>query len=150
MAHTYTNLLTHALFSTKDRMPSIDAELKPRLLAYMGGIARKLGVPMLSLNGPSDHVHMLLLMPPTLCLADFMEKLKGNSSLWVHRQWPSRKVFAWQVGYTAFSVSQSNAAAVKRYIANQEEHHRKLSFKEEVLQFLRKHGVVYDEHHVFD
>ncbi len=150
MAHTYTNLLIHALFSTKQRRPLLHTELKPELFCYMGGIIRQLkGKPVL-INGPRDHVHLLFVLPSRLSLSDLMEKVKANSSKWVHQRCPSRVLFAWQTGYTAFSVSQSNLEGVRQYIANQEEHHHRLTFKQEVLAFLKKHGIAYDPRFVFD
>lgn len=148
MAHTYTNLLIHALFSTKDRQPLLDGQLKSRLYPYLAGIITKLKGRPVIINGPKDHVHLLFVIPATLPLADLMEKLKANSSKWIHEEF--RKEFAWQSGYTAFSVSQSNLAAVKRYITQQEEHHRKLTYQEEVMAFLKKHGAQYDPRYVFD
>jgi REP element-mobilizing transposase RayT len=150
MAHTYTNLLVHALFSTKGRRPLVEPEMKTDLFSYMGGIISQLkGKPVL-INGPSDHVHLLFVLPTNLCIADMMEKVKANSSKWVKEKWPHRGHFSWQGGYTAFSVSQSNLERVKDYIAHQEEHHRKLTFQQEVLGLLKKHGVAYDPRFVFD
>ena len=150
MAHTYTNLLIHALFSSKDRTPLLDAELKPELFSYMGGILSHLkGRPIL-INGSKDHVHLLFVLPSSLSVADLMEKVKANSSKWLHQRWPSRSHLAWQTGYTAFSVSHSNLASVKKYIADQEPHHRKVTFQEELLAFLKKHEVEYDPRYVFD
>jgi REP element-mobilizing transposase RayT len=115
MAHTYTNLLTHALFSTKDRQPLVRPEIKSDLYAYMGGIITNLrGKPVL-INGPKDHVHLLFVLPASLSLADFMEKLKANSSKWANEGWP-RRAFSWQTGYAAFSVSQYK---LKSIIASQ-------------------------------
>ncbi len=143
MAHTYTNLLTHALFSTKDRQPLIRTDMKSDLYAYMGGIITNLrGKPVL-INGPKDHVHLLFVLPASLSLADLMEKLKANSSKWANERSP-RRAFSWQTGYTAFSVSQSKLSEVKAYIAHQEEHHRKLTYQEEVVALLKKHGVEFD------
>jgi REP element-mobilizing transposase RayT len=143
MAHTYTNLLTHALFSTKDRQPLIRTEMKPDLYAYMGGIISQLkGKPVL-INGPNDHVHLLFVLPASLSLADLMEKLKANSSKWANERSPGR-AFSWQTGYTAFSVSQSKLGEVKAYISRQQEHHRKLTYQEEVLALLKKHAVEFD------
>lgn len=150
MAHSYTNLLIHALFSTRKRQPLLDAELRSRLFPYLGGIITRLKGRPVVINGPQDHVHLLFVLPATVALSDLMEKLKANSSRWVHEDFPRRANFAWQKGYTAFTVSESNLAAVRRYITQQEEHHRKLSFQEEVLAFLKKHGVEYDPRHVFD
>jgi putative transposase len=150
MAHSYTNLLIHVVFSTAERRPLIAAELKPELFAYMGGIIKSVRGKPLLINGPRDHVHALLVAPPTLSVSDLMEKLKANSSKWVHKHWAERKSFAWQAGYAAFSVSQSRLNDVRSYIANQEEHHRKLTYQEEILALLKKHGIECDARFVFD
>jgi REP element-mobilizing transposase RayT len=143
MAHTYTNLLIHALFSTKDRHPIIRPEMKSDLYAYMGGIINRLrGKPVL-INGPKDHVHLLFVLPSTLSLADFMEKLKANSSKWANEHWP-KLAFSWQTGYAAFSVSQSKLNEVKAYISGQEEHHHRLTYQEEIMALLNKHGIEFD------
>jgi REP element-mobilizing transposase RayT len=140
MPHTYTNLLVHVIFSTKDRNPYLDADLRPRLFPYMGGILREMNVTPLAINGPADHVHGLLALPATASIADAMRVLKTNSSRWIHEQWPQRRGFAWQAGYGAFSVSRSNVEEVERYIARQEEHHRHVTFQEEFVAFLERHG----------
>jgi REP element-mobilizing transposase RayT len=150
MAHTYSNLLVHALFSTKNRAPLLDAELKPELFPYMGGIVAQLRGKPLLIGGPKDHVHLLFVLPCSLSVADLMEKVKANSSKWVKNRWRNRCHFAWQTGYTAFSVSQSNLESVKRYIASQETHHRRITFQEEILAFLKKHEIPYDPRFVFD
>lgn len=138
------------IFSTKDRLPHLDAELRPRLHGYIGGILRELNAIPIAINGPADHLHLLLAMPPALALADAMRVTKTNASRWVHEQWPHRGGFAWQTGYGAFSVSQSSAAEVKTYIAKQEEHHRHVSFQEEFLAFLKRHGIAYDERYIWE
>ena len=150
MAQTFTSLLVHVIFSTKGRTPSLDDELRPRLFAYMGGIIRELGGVPLIVNGVADHLHELLSLPPTVALADMMRTQKANSSKWVHEQWPRREAFAWQAGYGAFSVSQSNLEAVRTYIANQEEHHQRVTFQEEFLAFLKRHGIAYDERYIWE
>lgn len=150
MAHTYTSLLSHIIFSTKDRLPMLDAELQARLFPYMGGIIRELGGVALSINGPTDHVHILVSLSPTIALSNFVGKVKANSSGWVHKTFPTQREFKWQVGYGAFSVSVSQRPKVLTYIADQEEHHRKVSFEEEFIGFLKKHGIAYDERYVFD
>jgi len=145
MPHPYTNLLTHALFSTRDRRPVIRSEWKSDLHAYLGGIITNLrGKPVL-INGPKDHLHLLFVLPASLALSDFMEKLKANSSQWAKEHAPG---FAWQTGYTAFSVSQSRLAEVKAYIAQQDEHHWRRTYQEEVVALLRRHGVDFDPRHV--
>jgi putative transposase len=150
MGHTYTCLLEHIIFSTKERRSFLDAELKERLFPYMGGIVRELGGVALSINGPTDHVHILASLPPTIAPSEFVGKLKANSSGWVHKIFPQHREFKWQVGYSAFGVSYSQKQAVLDYIAGQEEHHRTVTFQEELLAFLKKHGVEYDERYVFD
>ena len=149
MAHTYSNILIHALFSTKDRHPWLTLEIRDEAFCHLGGTINELGGQSLLVNGPRDHAHMLFVQPRTLSIADLMAKVKANSSGWVKDRWPNLRRFGWQTGYAAFSVSKSHVEQVKRYIRNQEEHHRKISFIEEVVAFLDKHGVEYDPRYVF-
>ena len=118
MPHSFTHLLSHMVFSTKGRVPCLDAELRERLFPYMGGIIRELGGSTLAINGTMDHAHLLLLLPATRPVADAMRVLKTNSSRWVHETWASRREFCWQTGYGAFSVSRSGAEEIRRYIEN--------------------------------
>ena len=148
MSHTYSNLLSHVVFSTKDRQPLIDPELKPRLLGYLTGIGRENGSKIVSMNAMADHLHLLWELPPTLSLSDATRVLKTNSSRWVHETWKSRQSFAWQTGYGAFSVSRSNVSAVANYIETQDEHHRKQTFEEEFIELLVRHGIDYDPRYV--
>jgi REP element-mobilizing transposase RayT len=148
MAQTFTNLLTHIIFSTKDRMSSIRPELKSDLHAYMGGIIRNLAGQALIVNGMADHVHLLVWLPPTVAIAEALRVLKAYSSRWVHDT-QGRRTFAWQAGYGAFSVSQSNASAVVKYIQEQEKHHGRISFQEEFLRLLKKNNIVYDERYIW-
>jgi putative transposase len=150
MAHTSANLLTHVIFSTKDRIGFIDADLAASMFPYLGGIIRELNGTALAINGPADHVDLLVALPPNLALSEAMRVLKSNSSRWVHEQWPQRRAFAWQTGYGAFSVSQSNADQVCAYIANQEEHHRLVSFQDEFMAFLKRHGIAYDGRYIWE
>ena len=145
MAHTYTNLLTHVIFSTKDREPLVTASLHDDLLAYLGGIVRQLGGALRAANARADHVHLLCSLPPTVARADALRVVKTNSSRCVHRgrHYPG---FDWQTGYGAFSVSQSLAPAVVQYIRDQEKHHCCVTFHEEFIAFLRKNDIAYDEH----
>lgn len=149
VAHSYTHLLSHVIFSTKDRTPCIDADLKSHLHPYIGGIVRELSGGAICINGPKDHVHLLIWLPGSLALADAMRVVKTNSSRWVHETWAARKGFAWQTGYAAFSVSRSNADEVRRYIDAQEEHHRKTTFEEELIAFPKRHGIEYDERYLW-
>ena len=145
MPHSFVSLLLHAVFSTKDRLPDLSPDLASRLFRYMGGIVReRKGVP-LRINGPADHVHLLLSIPATECVADLLRVLKTNSSRWVHEQFPAHRRFAWQAGYAVFTVSTSRAEHASNYIASQQAHHRKVSFQEEFVSLLKKNGLLYDE-----
>ena len=146
MAHTYPNILIHVVFSTKDRRDAIPTELLPRLFRYLQGIGKNIGVPILTAGGTANHVHLLLVLPATVTVAAAVQKLKANSSRWMREQGAEMK---WQEGYGAFSVSASNAAAVRHYIEHQEEHHARRTFDDEFLVLLRKSGVAFDEAHVF-
>jgi REP element-mobilizing transposase RayT len=150
MAHTYANILIHSLFSTKDRQPWLTPDIREEVFCYFGGTLNELRGQSLLVNGPPDHVHMLFVQPRTLSIAAVMEKVKANSSGWVKERWTDRRYFGWQVGYAAFSVSKSHEEQVKRYIGNQEKHHRKVTFQEELLAFLKKHPIEYDPRYVFD
>jgi putative transposase len=149
MAHTYASLLTHFIFSTKDRTPALVPKIAPGVHAYMGGIVKSFGAIPLLINGVSDHVHMLVSLPPTVAVAEAMRLVKTNSSKWIHEQWREHAAFAWQNGYGAFSVSRSNQDAVLAYIAGQEEHHRTVTFQEEFVAFLKRHGITFDERYVW-
>jgi putative transposase len=143
MAHTYASNFIHCIFSTKGRKPILPAERMPDLCAYLGGIARSEGFTLIAAGGTANHVHLLFVLPATSCLATAVQKLKGSSSRWLGQR------FSWQEGYGAFSVSPSQVPAVKKYIGNQEIHHRKRSFEEEFTALLRNCGIRYDEHFVF-
>lgn len=150
MSHTYSKLLTHITFSTKDRAPLITAELQPQLHAYIGGIVRDLGGRALEIGGMSDHVHLLLLTPPRLALSDVMREVKAGSSRWASTQGADSGKFAWQTGFGAFSNSQKEVPYVRAYIQGQAEHHKQKTFKEELLALLAAYQVEYDEQYLWD
>ena len=147
MSHTYTNLLTHFVFSTKDRLPLITGEMKSELYPYLGGLTKDLKGKSLAINGIEDHVHLLVSLPPTVSTSDAMQYIKANSSKWAGEKFDNR--FAWQIGYGAFSVSRSNVDTVVKYIKNQEEHHKTSDFREEFLKLLRSHEVEFDEKYLW-
>jgi putative transposase len=149
MPHTYTNLLTHLVFSTRERLPLIHPNWRADLHAYLGGICRELESPARAISGPADHVHILVSMHPSRSVAELVRTLKANSTRWVARHHAPNKSFAWQSAYSAFSVSQSNATAVMKYISGQEEHHRRVTFQEEYVQFLKKHQIECDARYVW-
>jgi len=150
MSHSYTRLLYHIVYSTKERVACIGDDLKPRLHAYLGGIVGEMKGTALIVGGTADHVHLLALLPATLAVADALRVMKCNSSGWVHDQWGNRGRFAWQTGYGAFTVSESGVERLTRYIAKQEEHHRRMTFQEEFLLLLKKHGIQHDERYAWD
>ena len=126
----------------------MDWEHVPQLHAYIGALVKTTGCKVISVGGVEDHVHVLVLFSKTESVAHVVEEMKRNSSRWVKTLAPSYEKFAWQGGYAAFSVSQSQVDAVIRYIGNQKEHHMKQSFRDEYLQFLKLYGVEYDEKYV--
>jgi REP-associated tyrosine transposase len=149
LAHTFANLLTHVIFSTKNREHLIVPDLKPDLIAYMGGIVRELEGKIVAANSMPDHVHMLLSLPPRLAVAEASRIVKTNFARWVHQRSSRHRSFGWQVGYGAFSVSQSNASSVVKYIGEQEKHHRRVSFQEEFISFLKKNAIRYNERYIW-
>jgi REP element-mobilizing transposase RayT len=150
MAHSFTDLLTHIVFSTRHRQPLLTPDLQPRLFAYMGGIVRELDSVAVLINGPADHVHILAAIAPKTATADFLRELKSRSSGWVHETFPAHRLFAWQTGYAAFSVSESLRERVRDYIANQVQHHQRVTFQQEHIGLLEKHGIAYDPRFVLD
>lgn len=149
MPSSYTCLYYHIIFSTKDRRPLINPDLQTRLYDYMGGIITHEKGRLLAAGGAADHVHLLVSMTAQISLSDLMRLVKANSSKWVHETFPEHRDFRWQDGYGAFTVSASAIADVKRYITQQELHHRRVSFQEVFLAFLRRHGIEYDQRYIW-
>ena len=145
MSNTYTSLNYHIVFSTKNREPWLKEDIRERLWPYLGGIARENGMKALEIGGVADHVHLLLSIPASMALSKAVQLIKGGSSHWMKETFPKVTGFAWQDGYGAFTVSQSQLDAVREYIRNQEEHHRTKSFAEEYRAFLERHHVEFDE-----
>jgi REP element-mobilizing transposase RayT len=151
MPQSLANVLVHLIFSTKDRYPFLrDPELRDEMHRYLSGTSENLDCPPVRVGGTEDHVHFLARLGRSISLADWIKELKRVSSLWIKTKDNSLAAFHWQLGYGAFSVSQSQSATVDQYIANQEEHHLTVSFQEEFRQFLRKHGIEFDERYVWD
>jgi len=150
MPQSFTSLYFHLVFSTKQRQPLLDADLRPRLFEYIGGILRGRGGTLISAGGTADHVHLLALVAKTRSIVDTLRDVKANSSGWIHEEFPDRKCFAWQAGYGAFTVSYSAIDDVKHYLAIQEEHHQVRSFQEEFRGILRRHELEWDERYVWD
>ena len=144
MPSTFLALHYHIVFSTKDRVPVIDISWRERLHEYLGGTVGGLGGFVQGVGGVADHVHLLVGLKATHCLADFMRELKKASSVWVHEEIKLRE-FAWQEGYGAFTVSPTARPQVQKYIAHQAEHHRVRTFREELVEFLKKACVNYED-----
>jgi putative transposase len=142
------NIVLHLIYSTQGRRPLIKPDFRDELFAYLGGIIREMHGTALIVNGTSDHVHLLIRVRPAHSAAEIARVVKANSSRWVHEKWD--RDFAWQTGYGVFSVSESSVAVVAKYIAGQEEHHRKHTFQEEFVTFLKKNNVAYDERYIWD
>jgi len=148
MPSTHASLHFHLIFATKDRFPLIAKEWQLRLHAYLGGLVRHLGGVPDEINGMTDHVHLLVGLRPTHCLAEVLQDIKSTSSKWVHDEIGSSK-FAWQTGYGWFTVSPSQLEAVRKYIRQQEAHHRQKTFQEEYVELLNKSGIEYDERYLW-
>lgn len=148
MSQSYTNLLYHIVFSTKERQPLIKPAYQARLYDYIGGIIRGQGGISLGINGIEDHIHVLAKLRPDKALSDVLRDLKSNASGWMHEIFPEVKDFAWQNGYGAFTVSVSQVAKVQDYIARQAEHHQSRSFKTEFVKLLRANGIEFDERYL--
>ena len=137
--HTHVSNRLHCIFSTKNREKTIQKDVQTRLWAYMDGIAKRIGVKTFAIGGIEDHVHLLIALPPTLALATAMQKIKANSSRYMNQHGGPR--FEWQENYSAFSVSISHMDATIAYIQNQEKHHQRWSYADELAQILSKHGM---------
>lgn len=143
--HAFTSCYLHCVWSTKERRPLITPALQSRLWPYVGGIARANKMAAVEVGGVADHLHVLLSLPSTLSISKAIQLLKGNSSKWIHESFPEQETFEWQEGYGAFSIGVSGIEATVDYIRQQAEHHRKRTFKEEFVEFLKKHEMTYDD-----
>ncbi|HEY1676109.1 MAG TPA: IS200/IS605 family transposase [Candidatus Sulfotelmatobacter sp.] len=146
MAHTYSANYVHCVFSTKGRRNLIPLELQEKLWAYLLGIANNLGLKTLAVGGMPNHIHILVGVPTKMLVAEVVQKLKANSSRWMGEHHIN---FQWQDGYGAFSVSPSLLVTVQAYIRNQEEHHKKRTFEDELRALLDKSGIQYDAENLF-
>jgi len=143
--HSFVNCLVHCVWATKERRPLIPADMQQRLWPYVGGVARENGMRAFVVGGTQDHVHVLVSIPSTLSMSKCIQLLKGNSSKWIHDTFDEHRDFGWQEGYGAFSIGVSGVQDTINYIRGQAEHHRKMSFREELETFLKKHGMQYVE-----
>ena len=150
MSQSLVKNYLHIVFSNKNRFPWITPVIQDELFQYLGGICRQLESPAVQVGGYRDHVHILCSLSKNIALANFMREVKSNSSKWIKTKHINLNNFHWQNGYGAFSVNSSNIAPVIQYIANQEAHHKKLSFQKEYVKFLDESHVEYDDRYVWD
>ena len=149
MANTYTALFYHIVFSTKNRAPFIKPEIENRIWEYIGGIARHHKMTAVQVGGIEDHVHALIMAPPTIAPFEIAKHLKAESSKWMHEEFPGLQDFGWQDGYGAFTVSKTNVPSVVNYIQEQRTHHQSQTFQEEYRSFLQRAGVEFDERYLW-
>ena len=150
MPQSLAKNLIHLVFSTKHRKPELTDAIRPALHAYICTVLKNNQSPVVAINSVEDHIHILFLLHRTVTLSKAVEELKKSSSKWLKTQSTPLSSFSWQAGYGAFSVSESNTPAVKTYIAKQAEHHRKLSFQDELRALLTKHQISFDEQYLWD
>ena len=150
MPQSLSNLLTHVIFSTKNREPILTEVCREEMHAYLVGILNHLDCPSLQVGGVADHVLLFFRLSRTATVAKVVETVKTGSSKWIKTKGSKYSNFHWQSGYAAFSVSQSDSDAVIIHIRNQSEHHRKISFQDEYRRFLKRYEIPYDERYVWD
>jgi putative transposase len=150
MSNTYSQLYIQAVFAVKFRNAVIEKEWKSQLMAVIGNLINETGCKTIIVNGVEDHVHCFFILKPSISISDLMQSVKAKSSKWVNESKLLLNRFEWQRGFGAFSYSKSHTNNVYNYILNQEEHHKKQSFREEYIEFLNKFEVDYDERYVFE
>ena len=148
MSHTLASLHYHVVFATKHRYPYLTPEIEDVLYPYIAGIVLKRRGLLIEIGGVADHVHLLANFRPRFSVSEMLQNIKGGSSSWLNEQSLCPEVFAWQAGYCAFTVSESQIPVVRRYIRRQKEHHRAVSFQEELEGLLRRHRIPHDPQHL--
>src|SRR5947207_12429338 len=150
MPQSLSSILIHLVFSTKNREPFITPAIEGELHPYMAKIFRELKSPSLTIDGSTDHVHILFSLARVTRVADLVEEVKIASSKWIKTKGREFRNFHWQKGYGAFSIGQSNVAALKQYIHNQKHHHQRVTFQDEYRKLLTSYRIDYDERYVWD
>ena len=150
MAQTHVSLLVHVVFSTKNRLPLISAEIERELFAYIGGIIRTFDSKLLCANGTSNHIHLLISLSKNILIPKLIGDVKRSSSKWIKTKSELLQKFQWQDGYSAFSVGHTQVEMVTKYVENQKAHHEKMVFEDEMRGFYRKYGISFDERYVWD
>lgn len=150
MANTFSQITIHAVFAVKYRENIIDKSWRNELHQYISGVITNKAAKSLAVGGWKDHVHILFGLPVTLCISDLMSAVKASSSKWINEKRFTKGKFEWQSGYGAFSIAKSQRNGVINYIINQEDHHRKVSFKEEYVNLLHDFEVEFNEQYLFE
>ena len=151
MSQSLSQIFLHIVFSTKERRPFLkDKTIRERMHIYLKGICDNQGCVSLKVGAVEDHVHIACRLSKTITVSGLIKELKHGSSIWVKGEFPELSAFHWQNGYGAFSVSPSHIPGLKEYIENQEEHHRRESYQDELRRLLNKYGVEFDERYIWD
>ena len=151
MSQSFSALFVHIVFSTKLRKPFLrNRDLRLEMHSYLGGVSKNQDTPPLLIGGTEDHIHALCQLGRSMTAAGLIKEMKRSSSLWIKEREPALSDFAWQTGYGIFSVSSSKLDAVRAYINDQEEHHKKQTFQDELRLLLRKHGLEWDERYIWE
>ena len=149
MSNTYSRLLFHVVFSVKERRNLISSELRKRLYPYICGVAKQNNFTVISIGGTDNHIHILLSLKPDMAVAKAVQLIKGGSSKWLHENFADLKIFSWQEGYGVFTVSSSMAETIKKYIMNHRQHHKKMNFQNEYLEFLKRNNINFELKYLF-
>jgi len=150
MSQSLVDVILHIVFSTKDRQPLIKPDIEENLYQYISGIGRKIGCPIIMINGVEDHVHILLQFDKIMSISKLVSEIKSNSSRWIKTNGNHYKDFSWQGGYGGFAVSRINVEAAKKYLSIQKEHHKTITFKEEFLKLLKHANIPYNDKFLWD
>jgi putative transposase len=150
MSQSLADVVLHVVFSTKERFPWIRLDIEEELYRYVSGTCRNLDCPVIMINGMPDHLHILLHLGRTITISKLISEIKSNSSRWIKTKNGQYNSFTWQKGYGAFSVSRPGIDGARKYIASQKEHHKTVTFKEELLTMLKRAEIKYDENYLWD
>lgn len=150
MADTFSQIYIQLIFAVQNREALIENVWEEELHKYITGIVQNKDQKMIAINGMPDHIHIFIGLKPSCCLSDLIREIKKSSDTFINENKFSKKHFNWQEGFGAFSYSHSQIDAVYKYVMNQKEHHKKQTFKEEYVEFLKKFEVEYDEKYLFD
>lgn len=148
MANTYTQIYIQFVFAVQNRISLIQPEWKNELYKYITGIVQNNGHKLISINGVANHIHVFTGYKPHQLIPDLLQDIKGSSSKWINKENFVKGKFSWQEGYGAFSYSSSQIDRVVKYIVNQEQHHKKQTFREEYIQLLEKFNLTFDEKYI--